>query len=237
MKPGKILAVVAAGLSLVTSLHAHRLEGLVQSSLVEIAPPQIKVRVTLSPGIDIAPKIQALLDPNADGESSESESKAWAGQFMARQRVTVDGQTLPLTVQNVSSSPLSELAGGHAEIIIDYTAELGKLARGQRTVVCANHYEPISCIYQCNGVVPKVPGVRINSHRRDTGERELTLAVDFSDAPDQATPTTPPQGGIPWMSSVIALSVLIGLNGAGAAVAVIVGRRLRQSKEQLPKSV
>jgi len=193
MKPVQTWAVVAAGLFLAASLHAHRLEGLVQSALVEVVPTQIKVRVTLIPGMDIAPRIKALLDPDADGEFSEAESKAWTGQFMARQRVTVDGQTLPLTVQSVYSSPLAELAGGHAEIVIDYTAELGKLAHGQRTIVCANRYEPIPGIYQCNGLVPRAPGVRVKSHRRDAVEQELTLAVEFTEAPAPATLTATAQ--------------------------------------------
>lgn len=231
MKPRKILALSAAGLFLATSLHAHRLEGLVQSSLVEVMPNQIQVRVTLIPGIDIAPKIKALLDPDGNGECSETESKAWAKQFMERQKVTIDGKTVPLTVQNVRSSPIPELEGGHAEIFIDYTAELGKLAHGQRTIVCANRYDPFPCIYQCNGLVPQAPGVRINSHRRDAGERELTLAVEFSGAPDQAAPTVPAQREIPPKPSVIAISWLIALSGAGATVTAIAGRRSRQAKE------
>jgi hypothetical protein len=237
MKPGKTLSIVAAGLSLATSLHAHRLEGLLQSSLVEVVPTQIKVQVTLVPGIDVAPRIKALLDPDADGEFSESESKAWAGQFMARQSVVVDGQTLPLTVQNVRSSPLPELSGGHADIVIDYTADLGKLAHGPRTVVCANRYEPIPCIYQCNGLVPMTPGVRIHSHRRDEGDRELTLAVEFSEAPAPATPTAPAQPKMSQKPSVNAFSWLIGLSGAGATVTALAGRRSRTARGQLPEPV
>jgi len=232
MKPIKTLTFLAVGLSLATALHAHRLEGLIQSSLVEIEPSQIRVQVTLIPGVDIAPKIKALLDPNGDGESSEIESKAWTGEFMARQRVTVDGQSLPLTIQTVRSSPLSELADGHAEIVIDYTAELGKLAQGQRTIVCANRYEPIPCIYQCNGIVPKTPGVRIDNHRRDVGQQELTLAVDFSEAPAPATPTAPAQREMPRMPTAIAISLLMGVSGARAAVTAIAGRRSRSTKGQ-----
>lgn len=236
MKPGKTLAVIAAGLSLATSLHAHRLEGLVQSSLVEVEPSQIKVQVTLLPGIDIAPGIKALLDPDADGEFSEPESRAWARQFMAGQTVAVDGQSLPLTVHNVRSSPLPDLTGGHAEIVIDYTAELGKLAHGRRTLVCANHYEPIPCTYQCNGLVPMVPGVRINSHRRDASERELTLAVEFSGEPVPATPTDPAQREIPRKPPVVAISLLIGLSGAGATVAAIAGCRSRSAFRSRPSA-
>jgi len=227
------LAVVATGLCLATPLHAHRLEGLVQSSLVEVLPTQIGVQITLVPGIDIAPRIRALVDPDGDGESSEIESEAWAELFMARQTVTVDGQSLPLVLQKVRSSPLAELAGGHAEIIVNFTADLGKLASGPRTIACANRYEPIPCIYQCNGLVPKAPCVRISSHRRDERQQELTLEVEFSGAAAHASRNVPSPHEVPRSPSLITISLFIGLSSAAAAVAAIAGRRLRSSKGPL----
>lgn len=198
----KILPAIAIGLTgliLATPLHAHRLEGLVQSSLVEVLPSQVGVQVTLIPGMDIAPKIIAVLDRDGDGVFSEIESDAWAELFMARQRVTVDGKSLPLTLQSVRASPLAEMTGGHAEIAVHFTAELGALARGPRTITCANRYEPIPSAYQVNGLIPKSPDVRISSHRRDERQQELTLAAEFSDVAvpvgkmDPAKPTIPPK--------------------------------------------
>ena len=180
----KILASITAlpvVLALATPVQAHRTEGLLQSSLVEVLPTQVGVEVTLVPGMDIAPKIVALLDHDHDGVISELESNAWSELFMAKQSVTVDGQSLPLKLQSVRASPLGEITNGHAQIVVHYTAELGQLVRGARTIVCANRYEPMPCAFQCNGLVPKAPGVRFTSHRRDERQRELTLAAEFID--------------------------------------------------------
>jgi hypothetical protein len=230
------LALIAGGLTLAAPLHAHRLEGLVQSSLVEVLPSHIGVQVTLVPGIDIAPKIKALLDPDGDGESSEIESDAWAELFMARQSVTVDGQSLPLVLRNVRISPLGEMNGGHAEIVVNFIAALGKFARGPRTIACANRYEPLPCTYQSNGLVPKAPGVRISSHRRDERQQELTLDVAFSGAAAQGRPTVASPQVIPRSTSAPALAWLIGLSTAGAVVAAIAGRRLRSSATDAPSA-
>lgn len=178
----KIHPTVAALFALLVaaiSASAHRTSGLLQASLVEVLPTQVRIEVTLTPGIDIAPEIIALLDLNRDGEFSEIESEAWSELFMAKQNVTVDGQSLPLTLQSVRTSPLSEMTSGHAEIVMCFTGALGKLATRSRTIVCVNRYEPIPCAYQCNGLVPKAPGVRINSHRRDARQQELTLEAEF----------------------------------------------------------
>ncbi|MCI0534653.1 MAG: hypothetical protein L0Z50_05440 [Verrucomicrobiales bacterium] len=193
------------------SLRAANDQGLLQSSLVEILPTQVGVEVTLAPGIDLAPKIIALIDLDHNGVFSDLESEAWSELFMARQSVTVDGQSLPLELKSVRASPLAEMTGGHAQIVVHYTAELGSLARGSRTIVCANRYEPIPCAYQCNGLVPKAPGVRIASHRRDERQRELTLAVEFSNPPAAATQTAAPVSSIPHTPPA-ALGWFVGLS-------------------------
>ena len=229
----KILPAVAAifiGLIRASPLYAHRTEGLLQASLVEVLPSQVGVEVTLVPGIDIAPKIFALLDTNGDGVFSESESAVWSEKFMGGQSVTVDGQSRPLTLKSIRVSPVAERTNGHAEIVVHFTAELGPLARGPRTIVCANRYEPIPCSFQNNGLVPKAPSVRISRHQRDERQQELTLTTEFSDLATQPIQSTNPIRhnrfgvSIPW---------LIGLSVAGAIVATMVKRRQWSAKAEL----
>jgi hypothetical protein len=214
------LAVVTLMLDLLsaTPAQAHRTEGLLQAALVELLPSQIGVEVTLVPGIDIAPKVVALLDANGDGVFSPSESDDWSGLFMAGQSVTVGGQSLPLTLQSVRASPLAEMTDGHASIRVHYTAELGDLARGSRTIVCANRYEPIPCSYQCNGLVPKAPGVRIHSHRRDERQRELTLAAEFLDLTVSMAQTAQEATRIPRLGLARTSLCLAGLSVIAAAL-------------------
>ena len=210
------MAAVFVGLILATPLHAHRVEGLLQSSLVEVLRSHVGVEVTLVPGIDIAPKIIALLDANGDGVFSELESAAWSLRFMEGQSVTVDGQSVPLNLKSVRISPLAEMTNGHGEIVVYFTADVGPLARGPRTIICANRYEPIPCVYQSNGLVPKAPGVRISSHRRDERQKELSLAAEFAGL---ANPATQPANPIPQNRFVVTILWLIGLSVAGAIIA------------------
>lgn len=209
-------ATLAVGLALAAPLSAHRTEGLLQASLVEVLPAQVGVEVTLTPGIDIAPKIIALLDANGDGEFSGAESTGWSALFMARQTVTADGQSLPLKLVNLRSSPLAEMTYGHAQIVVHFTADFGPLALGPHTIVCANRYEPIPCSYQCNGLVPKAPGVRITHHRRDERQQELTLAAEFFGLGDPATRRA---AAIPQRRFPVPLRWLLGLSVAGTIIA------------------
>ena len=218
MKIRPAIATIAIAITLAAPLHAHRLEGLVQASLVEVLPSQVGVEVTLVPGIDIAPKVIALLDVNGDGVFSDAESTAWSALLMAAQTVTVDGQSLPLTLESVRTSPLVEMVGGHGEIVVHFTADLGTPARGPRTIVCTNRYEPIPCTYQTNGLVPKSPDVRLSLRGRDERQQEVTLAANFSDL---AAPATHTANIIPQNHSAATIPWLMGLSVVGVIVAAM----------------
>jgi hypothetical protein len=219
------IVTLILGLLSATPTQAHRIEGLLQAALVELLPSQAGLEVMLVPGMDIAPKVVALLDANGDGVFSASESNDWSGLFMAGQSVTVDGQSLPLTLQSVRTSSLSEMTNGHAEVVVHYTAELGTLAHGPRTIVCANRYEPIPSVYQCNGLVPKAPGVRIHSHRRDERQRELTLAAEFVDSSATAGPVALPA---PVSSRLPTFPANYWFAGLGVAVVAATAVTLRR---------
>lgn len=213
------------GLLSATTANAHRLSGLLQATLVEMLPEQVGVEVTLFPGMDIASNVFSLLDKNNDGVVSETEKAAWSEVFLSKQTVTADGQTLPLAVRSIRTSAPEEMAEGHGEIVVHFTAELGSLASGLRTIVCANHYKPLPCAYQSNGLVPKLPGVRVTGHRRDQHQQELSLDVSFA-----KPATNPPATVRDWPRG--ALFSLAGVSVVGLAIAVIFGRLRRSRREE-----
>jgi hypothetical protein len=227
-----VLTTVVLGFALTSSLLAHRVEGLLQASLVELLPAQVGVEVTLIPGIDIAPKFVRLLDANSDGIVSAAESAEWSAQFMAGQQVLVDGHPLPLKLADLHMSPVSEMGDGHAEIVVHYTAELGALNRGSRVITCINRYEPISTAYQSHGLVPKAPGLTVLSHRRDERQQELTLNANFPSAANRETPSPSSATEVQtsWFGLGPALPWLLGLNLAGGALILLAEHRQRTGK-------
>lgn len=212
MKTRRLLAMAAFAVALATQspLHAHRTSGLQQASLVDIVPSQVEVEVTLLPGVDIAPRICALLDPNGDGLCSPAESRAWATDFLAAQSVTVDGHSLPLTLGSVRLCPLPEMSSGHAEIVVSFSASLGSLAQGSRTVLCVNRYEALPSGYQVNGLLPRTPGLRIRSHKGNDRQQELTLVAEFPNSTpvvsphESQLPAAPPPSAPNWIPKWIA---------------------------------
>lgn len=191
-----------------STLQAHRAEGLLQATLVEIQPDRVSVEVSLRLGIDIAPAIVRLIDPDGDGVVSDAESAAWAQRFLADQTVSVDGNRLALQNERVHTSPPDETGDGHGEIVIQFDAPLGTFARDRRTIVHVNRYEPIPSSYQCNGLVPKTPSIRIPSHRRDERQQELSLSTEFVSEPKPQVPPAPPWQNRLWLAGLTAVGLV-----------------------------
>ncbi len=219
----KTLAIFLLFAAAASPAFAHRAEGFLQASLVGVSPSLIEVEVTLAPGIDTAPRFLSLLDTNGDRTVPTAESFAWAAKFMATQRVTLDGKPLPLTLLHVMAGPVDEMTTGHGGVLVRFTADPGTVTPGPHTIVCANHYAALPGTFQTNGLVPKIPGVRITSHRRDERQTELTLAAEFSPVP--IVPASAAENHPPSSTPILA-----GLGCAVACVPPLLKRGRRRAR-------
>jgi hypothetical protein len=177
---------LAAGVAVLLSsatLHAHRTEGLLQSALVDVQPDQIEVQVVIQLGSDIAGNFVKRMDTDQDRKISATEQTTFSQAFLHDQRITIDGNALPITHTNTDTSTLEELHSvehGHAQIHVHFKAKTPLLLAYKHIITHENKYEPIPCIYQTHGIIPKAPSVRIMSHSRDDREQALRLETEFS---------------------------------------------------------
>ena len=225
MKMRSAIFTIVIGLTLAAPLHAHRAEGLLQASLAEFLPSQVGVEVALIPGIDVAPKVIALLDTNGDGVFSDAESAAWSARFMAGQSVAVDGRWLLLKLRNVRASPLLDMSGGHAESSSTsrpIPARLRAASTPSSAPTVANPSRAITKptasyrrLRACASAATVAPNARWNSlssPNSPTSQPPATQAARSANIILQNRSTA----AIPW---------LMGLSVTGAIVAVVCKRR------------
>jgi hypothetical protein len=64
-----LLAVISIGLSLAFAVtaSAHRIDEYLQAARLAIAPDRVTLEMDLTPGVDVAPLIFALINTNHDG--------------------------------------------------------------------------------------------------------------------------------------------------------------------------
>lgn len=181
-------------LILAVSGRAHRAEGVLQSALVEVQTNQIQIEMSIELGIDSARMLVEELDINHDGIWNEPESATWADSVLEDVTIHLDSVALNPRLVRFQASPFSEFQSGHAEIKVQFSAEIPSMTNSLQThtIAVRNAYafKSRTSSYQIHGVVPKAPGVRIAGHSRDASQQAITLQAVFHN-PSTVAPVRP----------------------------------------------
>ena len=101
---------------------AHRLDEYLQATRISLALDRIVVEIDLTPGVDVAPMIFALINTNHDGRISEVEGRTYASQFLKEIVLEVDGQGQRLALIRSQFPSFQELSAGLGTIRIEARA-------------------------------------------------------------------------------------------------------------------
>jgi hypothetical protein len=162
-----------------TSL-AHRLDEYLQATLVTIEPGELKLQINLTPGVDVADQVLALIDRNHDGTISTNEATAYSDLVKRDLQVRVDQRKVGLKlIASNFPSPI-ELRAGWGIIQMEFRAGVGQLAPGAHRLTLKNRHLPASSVYLFNAAQPTSGLVHITRQKRNetqsTGEIEFTIA-------------------------------------------------------------
>src|SRR5436853_5471149 len=91
------------------AVFAHRLDEYLQATLVAIEPGDIRLKINLTPGVEIAEKVLSQIDQNADGAISSDESAAYAEILKRDLTVRLDGRDSQLKLTASNMPELAEL--------------------------------------------------------------------------------------------------------------------------------
>src|SRR5437879_1688317 len=79
-------------LALPVTARAHRLDEYLQATRLSLAPDHILLKIDLTPGVDVAPAIFALINTDRDGSISAAEGNVYAKRLLNDFIFEVDGQ-------------------------------------------------------------------------------------------------------------------------------------------------
>jgi hypothetical protein len=162
-----------------TSL-AHRLNEYLQATLVTIEPGELRLQINLTPGVDVADQVLALIDRNHDGMISTNEASAYFELVKRDLLVQLDRRkvALKLTASNFPSP--TELRTGWGIIQMEFRASVSQLAPGEHSLTLKNRHLPASSVYLFNAAQPTSGLVHITRQKRNetqsTGEIDFTIA-------------------------------------------------------------
>lgn len=164
-------------------MSAHRYDEFLQAARIGVESDQVRLEMSLTPGIAAANAVVREIDVNGDGVLSSVEQHSYAERVLDRITLLVD-DFLPLRLALAASSfpdPMA-LRNGDATIDLRLKADMPRLGSGVHHLSFRNDHATTTSVYLANALVPDSPRVAVTGQRRDFDQRELTIDFTLRDA-------------------------------------------------------
>jgi len=170
-------------LGTVTDASAHRRDEYLQASRIGLRPDAVSIELDLTPGIEVAASIVALIDRDRDGQLSAEEERMYAADVVRALEIKVDED--PLQVRMVSSAfpDASALRTGEGTIRLRAAATHRSLAAGPHRLFLRNTHHDSQSAYLANALVPDTAQISMIEQRRDPRQTRLTIDYTVRAAP------------------------------------------------------
>ena len=172
-----IFAAAVILLAVPVAARAHRLDEYLQATRFALATDHILLKIDLTPGVDVAPAIFALINTDHDGSISAMEGKIYAKRLLDDCVFEVDGQPQRLEIVSTLFPSFQDMQEGIGTIRIQArTAWRG--TPGHHVLFFRNNHKTDLGAYLVNALVPTSRAIEITDQHRDFSQREIRL--DFN---------------------------------------------------------
>lgn len=154
---------------------AHRLDQYLQATRLSLAADQVAIEIDLTPGVDVAQAIFALINTDHDGQISAAEAQKYANQVVRETVLEIDGRPVHLDVMKYEFPSFQEMTAGEGTIRI-HARTLWKGLSGEHRIIYQNHHKPDLGVYLVNALRPATSNIEITEQHRDPFQREMKLA-------------------------------------------------------------
>jgi len=167
---------------------AHRLDELLQATLVDIEPGGFRLQINLTPGVAVAGQLIALIDRNHDGVISTKEAAAYAELLKRDLTVRLDLRNVELKLTASNFPEPAELRTGSEIIQMEFSGTTGRLAAGSHTLSLENRHLPEVSVYLVNAARPGSASIQIASQKRNDLQSRGEIGFDFNPPPNPGIP-------------------------------------------------
>ncbi|PYS33235.1 MAG: hypothetical protein DMG14_32275 [Acidobacteria bacterium] len=169
-----LIASIVVLLPFPATTSAHRVDEYLQATRLSLARDRIGLEIDLTPGVDVAQMIFALINTDHDGRISQSEGRAYANQFLKQIVLDLDGQRQSLTLIRTQFPSFEEMSAGIGTIRIEAVA-LCASASGRHSLSYQNNHRNDMSAYLVNALLPATRNIEITEQHRDAQQRGIQL--------------------------------------------------------------
>jgi hypothetical protein len=172
------IAAVAFVLAMPADLFAHRLDEYLQAARVSLSRQQITLELDMTPGVNVASAIVALLDRDGDGTISQREAGAYGEVVLRDLVVELDGGPVSLTLTRVEIPTRGEIGAGLGTIQLRASGRSQSVVPGRRQLHFRNNHQPQMSVYLVNALMPEDTGVSVVAQTRDARQQSVRVEYD-----------------------------------------------------------
>ena len=183
----RLLACCLCVLAIQATAAAHVLDEYVQAAQIALAPGGAHVELRLTPGVEVAERVFALIDVDADGQISPAEEQAYSRRVLQDIALEVDGRRVPLALTGIHFPSRREMKEGIGAIHLDLKAEAALGAAGEHQLSFRNDHLPELGVYLVNALVPATSEIKISGQERDPHQREMRLSLHVTSSDGRGT--------------------------------------------------
>lgn len=180
----RLLLIIIALAAIPSAADGHVLDEYLQSTLVAIEPGDIRLKINLTPGVEIAERVLSQIDSDGDGAVSSEESAAYAEMLKRDLTVRLDGRDTPLVLTASNMPELVELRTGHGIIQMEFSLTPCSFSGGNHRLTFENRHFDSLGVYLFNAARSRSAVIRIVSQNRNKnqsrGEIEFAYAAPSS---------------------------------------------------------
>jgi hypothetical protein len=177
--------LVAVALALVPAgVRAHALDEYVQAARLSLSRSHVGLEMSLTPGVEVAASIAALIDRDRDGVVTPDEAAAYATRVLRESVVELNGHTVLMTLARVEVPPLGEMRDGVGTIRVSASGIHGTRLGGEARLTFRNDHAPEKSVYLVNALVPDDHTIAVAAQQRDWSQRSARIAYNVTPALD-----------------------------------------------------
>ncbi len=142
-----LLLVLVTTLMPVGRVKAHPADIYTHTITITLSQTKLKVDWQIKPGLLLVNFIWNEMDADQNGSVSDDEAQAWSASRLELLRVSLDGKSLPLTVDSIQvPSTLQAFQAGEEFITYTLSADLSSSTNNTQRIIIENEIEPAKSI-------------------------------------------------------------------------------------------
>lgn len=198
------IGTAALVLAAASPAFAHRVDEYLQATTISVEKGRVSLQLRLAPGIEVFPKVLALIDTDRDGAIAEAELRAYAERLATELTLSVDGTRLPLRLVSSRMEALEALKDGRGTIEVEFDAAVPR-GGANRRLVFENHHQRAMAEYLVNGLVPRDPEIRLGTPHRSVDQSMYQLDYAQAGIASQPASIARSTGVFGWVAALALL--------------------------------